>query len=184
MAWSTPLTAVANTALNASQWNASVRDNLNATAPALAANPAAGTGRWFVSSATNAVAERIIQEASVTTAAETTLTTTYTNLVTNGPILSALTTGPAALVMISCQLANNTATATSFASFEVTGTTTSASSDNRAVTGTAAANEVNRGGSSNLISLTAGASNTFRMQYRVDGGTGSFQHRRLLVMPC
>ena len=61
MAWTTPLTAVSNTALTAAQWNASVRDNLLMTAPALATT----TGRHFVSTGANTIAERAISSNSV-----------------------------------------------------------------------------------------------------------------------
>jgi hypothetical protein len=184
MAWSTPLTAVANAALNASQWNASVRDNLAETAPNLATAPTAGNGRWFVSSTTNQIKQRVISENAVLTAAETTISTTYTNLTTNGPILSTVDCGLAALVMISAQLSHATTNTQSWASFEITGVTTSVSNDDRAIVAeNVTVGALSRQAASTLMSLTAGA-NTFRMQYRSEAATAaSFRYRRLVVMP-
>lgn len=182
MAWSTPLTAVVNAALNASQWNASVRDNLAETAAARATAPAAGVGRWFISTGTNALAERLIQENAVATA-EATSSTTYTNLTTNGPILSTVLTGLAALVMISARLSHATANEQSWASFEVTGATTSISNDDRAIVQeNPTIGNLSRQTACTLMSLTAG-SNTFRMQYRSGAATAAtFATRRLVVM--
>ena len=68
MVWSTPLTAVANTPLTAAQWNASVRDNFNETAPA----KATVGGRIFASTGPNTIAEREVLADVVETAETTT----------------------------------------------------------------------------------------------------------------
>ena len=183
MTWSTPLTAVANTVLTAGQWNASVRDNLLETAPNKATAPAASAGHWFVSESANVIQQRVISQASVD-AAETTSTITYTDLTTNGPIISTLTTGTAALVLINARLSHATANVQSWASFETTGATTTAANDNWAVVAeNATAGNFTRCGASHLISLTAG-SNTFRMRYRVESATaGTFATRKMQVLP-
>ena len=185
MAWTTPLTAVTNAILTTAQWNASVRDNLNITATALATTPGAGTGKWFASDATNSIKERIVQTATV--AASETLGTagSYLSITTNGPILSTVTTGIAALVIVSASCANSTANADNFACAEVTGATTMVAADARALRYeqyTLGATLLNRSSVSNLLSLTAGA-NTFRVLYKVSAITGTFVDRNLIVMP-
>jgi hypothetical protein len=172
MTWSTPLTAVSNAALTAAQWNGSVRDNLLATAPALATT----AGYHFASTGTNSIAERAIKTAQVP-ATETTPSTTYTDLGTAGPSVT-LTTGTSALVWAASSCSNSGANA-SIASVNITGATSSAPSIDEGVTNLGTS--VTRATSCCLYPLTAG-SNTFAMQYRVIAGTGSFGSRRITVM--
>jgi hypothetical protein len=183
MAWTTPLTAVTNAILTTAQWNASVRDNLNTTAVALATTPGASTGKWFVSETTNVIKERIISQAFVD-APETTASTTYADLTTNGPIISTLTTGIAALVFINARMSHATTNIATYASFEVTGATTTVANDNWAVVAeNVTVGNISRSAASHLISLTAG-SNTFRMRYRVESATnGTFATRKMQVIP-
>jgi hypothetical protein len=182
MAWSAPLTAVANAALNASDWNASVRDNLNSTAVALATT----AGRWFVATGATALAERAIVQNTVDTAEPLVNTTTYTNIATNGPIVSSVITGTQALVFINARLSNATASVQSWASYEVTGASTVVANDNWAIVAESPTlTQLWRQGATNLhTGLTAGGiGNTFRMQYRVESAsTGTFATRRLQVM--
>jgi hypothetical protein len=180
MAYSTPLTGVSNTALTAAQWNASVRDNILETAVA----KATVAGTYPVSTAANALAMRVPTAASVSTA-ETTTSTTYTNLTTTGPQISSLVTGNQALVVVASRQANSTATAECYTSFTITGATpTVAASDNIAWFFQApAVNGAGRASAATLvIGLTAGA-NTFTVQYRVSAGTGTFSARHLAVFP-
>lgn len=60
MAWTTPLTAVSGSILTAAQWNASVRDNLNETAPAKATT----ADRMFVTTGPNALQQNVIPRPS------------------------------------------------------------------------------------------------------------------------
>jgi hypothetical protein len=175
MAWGTPLTAVANSPLNAAQWNSSVRDNLNETAAAKATT----AGSIFVGTGVNTLAERLILSHSVDTS-ETTTSTTYTSLATNGPVVTAIT-GTQALVFTNAQLMNSGAGA-SIATYEVTGATTDASDINRSlIVDNLPTNSVRMGSCNLQTGLTPG-SNTFRILYRVVSGTGTFQRRRLQVM--
>lgn len=174
MAWTSPLTAVANATLTAAQWNASVRDNLNETAPAKATT----SGRLLVTTGLNSIAEREFSE-DLVTASETTASTSYTDLTTAGPTLS-LTTGPAAFYMLTAQVANDTAGAQSFAAVDISGASVITPDDGRAL--------INEGGEDTRATvvqfesnLTSG-SNTFKLQYRVNGGTGTFQRRRIAVL--
>lgn len=178
MAWTSPLTAVSNAALTAAQWNASVRDDMNETAPA----KATAAGRIFVSTGANAIAERVISRASVATS-ETTATTTYTNLTTPGPAVTA-TSGTRALVILSAQLSNNTISAFAVAGVTISGATSDAAVDDRSLMQQSAVANVGIGASRMTLfdSLTAG-SNTFTMQYRVSAGTGTFVNRHIAVIP-
>jgi len=176
MAWSTPLTATATTALTAAQWNASVRDNLLETAVAKATT----AGSHFVATGPNALAERILDDAIVDTS-ETSTSTSYTNLATNGPVLTA-TTGTQALSWLQCSMSNTNAAAGTYASLEISGATTLAASDARGLYLQSPAGYDVRCGVCTLNATTPG-SNTFRMQYKVASGTGTWLRRRLIVMP-
>ncbi len=174
MAWSTPPTWVAGQAITAAQLNI-FRDDLLETAPA----KATAAGRIFVSTGPNAIAEREILDHVVETL-ETTTSTSYTSLATNGPIVT-ITTGTKAMTWINAMQANSTSGQGCYSSLEITGATTSAVIDGRAVFHQNDANWDARGGVCSLFTLTPGV-NTFRMLYKVQGGTGSFRMRRLQVM--
>src|SRR3546814_19340432 len=75
MAWTAPMTAVANTVFTAAQFNQHVRDNLNETAPA----KATAAGGYFVATGVNAIAQRIA-DGNTDTNTGTTTSTTYTDL--------------------------------------------------------------------------------------------------------
>jgi hypothetical protein len=175
MAWGTPLTAVANSALTAAQWNASVRDNLNETAPAKATT----AGTIFVATGVNTIAERFILDDIVETS-ETTTNTSYISLATNGPVVT-ITTGVKAMVWINCSMSNSTANQGTWASWECSGATTIAAIDSRALYLQSAAGNDTRAGVCSLNTTTPG-SNVFRMLYRVTGNTGTFLRRRMQIM--
>lgn len=175
MAWSTPLTAVANAALTAAQWNASVRDNLNETAPA----KASAAGQLFVSTGVNTIAARTVNADLISTS-ETSTSTTYVNLATIGPAVTATT---AASAIVSTYVNMNNPTNPIWMSYAISGATTNAEQDNRAVQLQAAGGQ--RVGATFFHSaiLTPG-SNTFTAKYRVStSGTGTWSDRRLMVIP-
>ena len=90
MAWSTPITAAANSTFNASQWNSGVRDNLAMTAPAIST-----TNGWLIcSSATNVISQREIVQSILDTSATTSSLTFVT--IGAGPAVT-VTTGNGAL---------------------------------------------------------------------------------------
>lgn len=175
MAWTTPLTAVANTALTAAQWNLSVRDNLLATAAAKATT----AGRMFVVAGANSIVEREFSGAIVETS-QTTTATSYSALTTPGPSVT-LTTGAGAFIAINADCQNNTANTASHASFELSGATVSAAIDQRSIRVETVANGAVAACRTTLNALTPG-SNTVNMMYRVSAGTGTFQRRRLQVL--
>lgn len=177
MAWITPLTAISTAALTSAQWNASVRDNLLETAPA----KATAAGRIFVSTGANAIAERAISSAAVSTS-EGTPSTIYAVLTTPGPAVT-VTTGAAALVLISSVCSNSTSANNAYASYAVSSATTIAASDDRSTwLYSAAAAAAARIGISHLETALTPGSNIFTMQYRVSGGTGTFANRRIIVV--
>lgn len=179
MAWTTPLTAVANASLTASQWNASVRDNLLTTAPALAST----AGSIFAVTGTNSIAQRT-PDAQQVLGGETTTSTTYTGTLSGG----AGTAGPSitvntarALVSFHCRQSTSLSTTNVWTSVAVSGASTIAASDNYATSMDIVSSQIFHGLTYLEKGLTAG-SNTFQMQYRVSGGTGTFATRRLNVV--
>lgn len=180
MAWTTPLTAVANATLTAAQWNATVRDDLLEGAPA----KATVAGRFFATTGANSIAERI-PSATQISGADTTSATSYGALSgSSGPVVT-VTTGPVALVAVGALTQNSTASSNSFASYAISGATTVAANDTISIGAsnpTAAATNNNASRVKLETALTPG-SNTFTMQYRVASGTGTFSNRHLAVIP-
>lgn len=183
MAYSTPLTAVSSSTLTAAQWNASVRDNILET-PAAKATAA---GRSFWTTGVNAIAEREVRSALLSTS-QTTTSTSYTNLATTGPQVASITTGTMALAIVTCLMSNNTASAFACMGVAVSGATTIAAADDYAAMWQSASGATGGVRSSSVVpfstatsnALTAGA-NTFTAQYRVSAGTGTFSGRMLTV---
>jgi hypothetical protein len=179
VAWTTPLTAVANAALTAAQWNASVRDNLLLTAPALATT----SGSYFAGTGANVIAQRIPQVATVLTQESSAVTTFGDNLTTVGPSVT-VTSGATALVAVHSRMSNGTATSTARTGFVISGATTLAADADRATgfMSSTVGQLVNCSGVFLQTALTNG-SNTFKMQYKADAGTGTWSSRTLAVLP-
>jgi hypothetical protein len=177
MAWTTPMTATVNTVFTAAQWNTYVRDNSLETMPAKATT----AGRWFVSTAANAIAERAISAAEVLTS-QTTTSTTYTDLATSGPAVT-VTTGTRALVFIAARMSNNTDNVDVWASVAVSSASSISASDTWGLNleGAHTANTNQYGSFHYFENLTAG-SNIFTMKYRTASNTASFENRRILVL--
>lgn len=172
------MTAVANSVYTAAQFNTFVRDNLNETAPAKATT----TGTIFVGTGVNSIAERVPSH-TVVQSAETTTSMSYTDLATVGPAVT-VDTGSAAFICIRTLLQNNTAGQTSEASFAISGASSAAPTVARAISHeSSTANAGTRVSLQNLFTTLTPGSNTFTMKYLVDGGTGLFSHRELIVIP-
>lgn len=182
MAWTTPLTAVANAPLTAAQWNASVRDNLNVTPAALATT----AGAMFIATGANAIAQRIPSANTVSTS-NTTTGTSYADLATVGPAVT-VTTGTSAIMWLAVSVNNSVSGGDNRVDFAISGSTTRAATDTTAlIHQTAAANQSHRACVVNMLSgtLTAG-SNTFTAKYRITatgGGTGTFIDRHMVIIP-
>lgn len=178
MAWTIPMTALDNTVFTAAQWNAHVRDNLLETMP----GKASAANRWFLSTGVNAIAERDPAGQTVATA-QTTASTSYAALVTDGPTVT-VTTGTTALVLWATVHQNSTTNAATMTSYAVSGATTVAASDSwyLKTDGIVAANNIRAYRAHLHTGLTAG-SNTFTMKYKVSAGTGTFADREIYVLP-
>ena len=179
MAWSAPMTAVANSTFTASQFNQYVRDNLNETSPAKAT---AASG-YFVGDGVNSITERFAVTDLELDVGETTATD-YDDLdspANVGPSVT-LETGPAALIIVRCS-SENSGGGSSRMAYEVSGATSLSPADNRGVGffGAAGGN-INASDVSLWTALTPGT-NTFTAKYRVSSGTGNFRSRRIIVMP-
>jgi hypothetical protein len=181
MAWTTPKTYTANTALPAADLNTYLRDNLNACAPALATE----AGQYFVGAGAGVVAARKLAKARVQKVMETTTSTTYANLATVGPSV-AVETGTHALVVHGCYQRNTTGDigGQGYMSWAISGATTRVALDLVACSlGGVDANRAHRISAVDLQSDLTPGLNTFTAKYKVDSGTGFFADRWLIVMP-
>lgn len=174
MTWSIPMTAVAGSTFTAAQFNQYVRDNLNETAPAKASAP----NQWIVSAGSNAIVARTISSALIATS-ESTTSSTFANLATPGPSVTAVT-GTMALVPVSFSIANSS-TGFGLVSVAVSGATTLAASDTNSI-GLYPGTGARMAGVIVLTGLTAGT-NTFTLMYRQATGTTTFLDRRIGVLP-
>ena len=158
-----------------SVFNTYVRDNLNCTAPAVATS----AGQIFVSTGANAIAARKVAADFISTQ-ETSTSTSYADLATSGPSVTA-TTSLSAIVAIYCNMFN--ATNPIWMSYSLSGATTDAANDNRGIQVQAAGGQRIGGTFFHSAILTPGT-NTFTAKYRVStSGTGTWSDRRLMVIP-
>ncbi len=177
MAWTNPLTWVSQN-LTAALLNTELRDNLNETAPGIATN----AGAYFTVDGANSIVERLPQNGVVATN-ETTTSTSFTNLATAGPAITA-TTGVAALVIVTANLAGDGAGVFSIMGYQITGASAHDPQDGVALIyeSSVADDEMKASFVTLRTDLTAG-SNTFTAKYRVTSGTGSFKDRNITVIP-
>lgn len=179
MAWTAPMTAVANTAFTAAQFNTFVRDNLMETAPAKATD----VSSYFVGAGANSIVERFPVEQFIEPAA-TTSSTSYADLSGSfGPTVT-VDTGTRALVMYRVAMSTNTTGQSCTVSFEVTGDSSVPAQDKRGITidGVDSGNTLSIAGM-DLTDLVTPGTNTFTLKYKVSGGVGTFSNRQLIVLP-
>lgn len=181
MAWTAPMTFVANTPLTAAQMNTYLRDNLNETATAKAVHG----GAMFFGSDPNELVERWAEAKRVNTI-ESTTSTSFTDLATVGPEVT-VDTGTTAMVMFACHTGNGTINLADWMGYEVTGASSLSASIDRAISvdGLPAAlgnNYLGLWGFDMRSDLTPGE-NTFTAKYQVSGGEGYFTNRMLAVWP-
>lgn len=177
MAWNVPSTAVSGSPFTAATFNQQVRDNLLATAPALATT----ISSFFVTASANTLAERIPAQNSAL-GSSTTTSASYTPTLVDAITTSVtVNTGSGALVMIYANLFNNTLANATYISFAVSGATVSSSNDDRALQ-----RDFTGGQRSGIMVYQNGmtpGNNTFTLQYKVAAGTGTFSVRRIAVIP-
>lgn len=181
MAWTIPMTAVANDIFTADAFNTFVRDNLNETEAAVVD----GAGQYFVATGANALAKRSPSSARVDTSQSYTGGVTWGNLATSGPSVT-VTTGTSALVHIAAEMQTDVDYRTCRATVRVTGATTINEDDHPCQIiwdGTVAGNSA-RLGTWTKLGLNSG-SNTFQMRYSTGGTgvTGTYQYRHIIVVP-
>lgn len=206
MAWTTPMTFSAGAVLTAAQLNTHLRDNMNETAAATASSAGdlvyadaansmgsrlahPGQSRMLVSDASNGLAWRQPAEDvnfSGGSASGASSATSYTEAWLAGEDLPSVTvtTGTRAIVVVSVYHArNDTAGSTISISSSVSGATTTAATDNAgALFESGNANDNGSLERAKLFVLTAG-SNTFQMEAKVSGGTGTIIRPNILVIP-
>jgi|SRR5690606_25196997 hypothetical protein len=178
MAWSAPMTAVANSTFTAAQFNQYVRDNLNETAPA----KTTAASSYVVGAGVNSIVERRAVAASDLSVGNTT-STTFGDLPDSGigPQVT-VETGPSALVIVRCS-AENTGAGSARMAYDVSGASSIAAADNRGVHIFGSAG-VNIGASDvTLLTILTPGVNTFTAKYRVSSGSGRISSRRLMVIP-
>lgn len=175
MAWTAPATWT-NAVLTAAQLNQQLRDNMLESPMALATE----SSQYAVATGANALAMRKVDSASAL-ATQTTTSTTYTTA--SGPAVT-LTTGTRAITWLFCYLTIDTNSNSAFYSVAVSGASTNAADDNRALTVGRYTTQFLIGATQivYITGLTAG-SNTFTGQIRVTGGTGTYDNRRVIAMP-
>ena len=181
MVWSTPLTAVANVALTAAQWNLSVRDNLLETGPAKATT----AGAHFAVTGTGAIAERVPTEDVVDTL-QTTTSQTFADLATVGPTVT-VTTGAKCMIVLTAGMSIDQTNQSSRMSVDISGANVQAAIDARAarVGAASATPSTTRCSALMILSGLTPGSTTFTAKYRTSGSTSTstFDQRRVSVLP-
>lgn len=165
--------------VTASMMNTHVRDNMLQTAPAKVTT----ASQILVSTAANTIEARSFG-ANEIGGAESTTSTSYTNLATTGPALT-MTTGVFAWASIAARMSNDVAGTSNLISIAVTGASAISASDNQSLEyESSVAFDALRASYSYLVTgLTAG-SNTFTLKYRVSAAnSGTFSLRRLSIIP-
>lgn len=174
------MTAVSNAGLTASQWNASVRDNLLMTAPAVAVS----AGGLIATASANVVVQRTPAAASVT-AGESTTSTSYTSTLTNSSVGPSVTVacGTRALVAFHTRQITSVNNINAWTSYAISAPTNLAANDSWALSYDVVGTQVYHGLTLVEPNVTAGT-NTFTMQYRIGGtATATFGSRRINVVP-
>jgi hypothetical protein len=182
MAWTSPMTFTASTALTAAQLNTHLRDNLNETEVAKGITP----GAWLITTSTDAIAQRTHKSAYRQALAGTS-STTYTDNLSDGQTGPTVTVacGSEILVMISCYISNESHEIGTRMSYRISGANTVSASDTWAIL-----HDRNGTGTESLMltryhtGMTPGT-NTFTAQYKVDvaSNEGRYQCRRMQVIP-
>jgi hypothetical protein len=172
------MTAIAGSVFTASQFNQFIRDNLSETAPAKATVP----GSYFAVSDTNQIAQRTPATATVNVS-ESTASTSFVDLTTLGPQVT-VNTGTSALILITAEITNNTASQAGRIGITISGAT-SETPDGTTVLRqeTNGTSEFNRCTMARLHTTLTPGSNTFRMVYAATSGTAAFNFRNIIVMP-
>lgn len=114
--------------------------------------------------------------------AETTTSTSYVQLTTTTDQVT-VNVGPSGTVLLTlfCQSSNST-TGINLSAYDISGANTVAASDSTVLSFTTGTGEVGSGAAKLLTGLAPG-STTFKMYYRVNSGTGTFERRNIAAIP-
>lgn len=181
MAWTTPMTAVANEIFTAAQYNTYVRDNLLETAPA----KATVSSQYFLRR-NNALITNV-SGSTVEEASETTASTTYTNLTTVGPSMSR-TINFGFIAFLGCRRISSSSTEGAFMSMDIireSDMVTVFSADDAVSVGHFGSGAVRSAGSPEIITGLTPGDYTFTAKYRSTNAasTATFASRWLHVIP-
>ncbi len=178
MAWTVPMTWVANNALTAAQLNTHLRDNLLECTTAKATQ----ASQIFVGQSRYRIAARTPTVASVSTA-ETCTTGDWVDLATPGPSVTVVT-GTKALIWYSALMSNTGTASGNNITFEISGDTEREPQYSTSIRfdGITAGDPMSYSGFDMLTTLTPGT-NTFTLKYRRGSGTATFSTRQIAVWP-
>lgn len=182
MAWTTPMTAVANTAFTAAQFNTYVRDNLLETAPGKSGG-GTSSGSYFVKDNPNRLGSRLADRQTVLTS-QSTSSGSYTNLATNGPSVTANIEARCMVILTSSMI--NNSDNSSYVGVAVSGVTTIAASDDIALRfrdNNGSDPSTFQGSFAYIFTTLNRGSTTFTMKYRCNGGTSTFSNRHIMILP-
>lgn len=121
------------------------------------------------------------QTASVATS-ETTTSTSFTDLATTTDTVTFVVPSTGRVKVTVSAFFNNSGANQTYVDFAISGTNTRSASDTTALIQGATAQNYNMSKVTVLTGLTAGSC-TFKMKYRVTGGTGTFANRNIIVEP-
>lgn len=184
MAWTAPMTFVANAALTAAQLNTHLRDNMFETEVAkitAADNYLVALGKNRIKQG-RPVANRLDTD-------ETTTSTQFTDLATVGPTVT-MTSGTKLLIWNKCDCYNDSASSAQGMAFDIQGllangdegTSIEAKDTWMCMTDGVPGSSGNSVMNAAWITVTAGA-NTTTAKYKVGSGTGHFRYRLIAVFP-
>lgn len=180
MAWTAPMTFVANTVLTAAQLNTHLRDNLLETAPAKATTQ----GGFFVATGGHAIAQRMFLN-NVVSGDFATTSTSWVDGNPPGPTIT-METGERAFLAFGCRgYSTDSLNDIGSMGIEVSGATSQAASTATAYrwSGALASPSRQSQASQSIVfaDLTPGI-NTFTVKYQSSGGDCHFVNRRLMVL--
>lgn len=174
MAWTAPATAVSNSLFSASWLNTYLRDNMLETMPSKATE----AGQLFTVTAANQISATSPTSAYIATSQART-SATYGDLATVGPSVT-VTMRAFVIIKVSVQVTTAAAAGEGLMSFAISGATTLAADDAKAV-GVQGIRERKFTYYSALTASTVNSgSNTFTAKYRGDGtNAATFSHREI-----
>jgi hypothetical protein len=181
VAWSAIPTFTSGNVLTAAQMNI-LGGNLGETAPALAT-----TGmQYFVATGANALAARIATR-NTQLAADSTTSTSYTDLANLGPTLSSVVAGAQCFVFMQAKVGHNSALGNAYMGVDISGASTVSPDDQYALAHAPGAGTGFIQACMGILFVSndgwASGTSTVQAKYKTNTGTATFDKRRLTAMP-